>query len=178
VGLHGRRHGSATNVELVSTESSPIEKATFRTVLGHFASGVAVVAGIDGDGPVGLTCQSFFSLSLDPPLIAIAPANSSVSWPRIEASGSFCVNVLADDQEATAWGFASSGGDKFAGIGWSPATTGSPRLHGALAWIDCDLEQVVEGGDHRLVVGRVRDLDSGSGEPLLFYRGGFGTFRA
>jgi 3-hydroxy-9,10-secoandrosta-1,3,5(10)-triene-9,17-dione monooxygenase reductase component len=162
----------------VSAVPSPIEKAAFRTVLGHFASGVAVVAGVDSDGPVGLTCQSFFSLSLDPPLIAIAPANSSVSWPRVEASGSFCVNILADDQEAIAWAFASSGGDKFAGIGWSPAMSGSPRLHGALAWIDCDLHEVLDGGDHRLVVGRVRDLGNESGEPLLFYRGGFGTFRS
>lgn len=165
-------------LRLVTLEPSPIEKAEFRTVLGHFASGVAVVAGIDADGPVGLTCQSFFSLSLDPPLIAMAPANTSVSWPRIEAAGRFCVNILADDQEAVAWAFASSGGDKFVGIGWSPANSGSPRLHGALAWIDCDLHQVLDGGDHRLVVGRVRELGSGEGEPLLFYRAGFGTFRA
>jgi 3-hydroxy-9,10-secoandrosta-1,3,5(10)-triene-9,17-dione monooxygenase reductase component len=161
----------------VSEDPSPIEKAQFRTVLGHFASGVTVVAGIDREGPVGLTCQSFFSLSLDPPLICVAPALSSVSWPRVEASGAFCVNVLAQDQEAIAWAFASSGGDKFAGVGWSAGATGSPRLHGALAWIDCELEQVLEGGDHKLVVGRVRELESGPGEPLLFYRAGFGTFQ-
>jgi 3-hydroxy-9,10-secoandrosta-1,3,5(10)-triene-9,17-dione monooxygenase reductase component len=162
----------------VVSEPSEIEKGAFRTVLGHFASGVTVVAGVDAEGPVGLTCQSFFSLSLDPPLIAIAPARTSVSWPRVEASGSFCVNILADDQEAIAWAFASSGGDKFAGVGWQPATTGSPRLLGALAWIDCDVEEVLDGGDHQLVVGRVRDLGSEAGEPLLFYRGGLGTFQA
>lgn len=158
--------------------SSPIEKAEFRTVLGHFASGVTVVTGVDSEGPLGLTCQSFFSLSLDPPLIAIAPANSSVSWPRIEKTGSFCANVLASDQEAIAWAFAASGGDKFAGIGWAPTGTGSPHIHGVLAWIDCEIHQVIDGGDHRLVVGHVRELGSGPGEPLLFYRSGFGTFQA
>jgi 3-hydroxy-9,10-secoandrosta-1,3,5(10)-triene-9,17-dione monooxygenase reductase component len=154
----------------------PIERGEFRSVLGHFASGVTVVAGVDGDGPVGLTCQSFFSLSIDPPLVALAPAESSVSWPRIQASGAFCINVLSQDQESVAWDFATSGGDKFAGVGWTPGATGSPRLTGALAWIDCDLEQVLDGGDHRLVVGRVRELGTGPGQPLLFYRGGFGTF--
>ncbi len=162
----------------MSAETTPIEKAAFRTVLGHFATGVAIVAGVDADGPVGLTCQSFFSLSLEPPMIAIAPSNTSVSWPRVQASGSFCVNILAADQEALAWAFASSGGDKFAGVGWSPAASGSPRLHGALAWIDCELHQVLDGGDHRLVVGLVRDLGSDPGEPLLFYRAGFGSFQA
>jgi 3-hydroxy-9,10-secoandrosta-1,3,5(10)-triene-9,17-dione monooxygenase reductase component len=158
------------------SSSRPIEKGEFRSVLGHFASGVTVVAGVDAEGPVGLTCQSFFSLSIDPPLVALAPAESSTSWPRVQASGSFCINILAQEQESVAWEFASSGGDKFAGVGWTPATTGSPRLAGALAWIDCDLEQVLDGGDHRLVVGRVRELGSIPGQPLLFYRGGFGTF--
>lgn len=167
-----------TKLHWMAAEPSPIEKAEFRAVLGHFASGVTVVTGIDAEGPLGLTCQSFFSLSLDPPLIAIAPANTSVSWPRIEATGSFCANVLAQDQEPIAWAFASSGGDKFVGVGWSPTTTGCPHIHGALAWIDCDVHEVLDGGDHRLVVGHVRELGSDPGEPLLFYRGGFGTFQA
>lgn len=159
-------------------ELPQIEKAEFRAVLGHFASGVTVVTGIDGEGPVGLTCQSFFSLSLDPPLIAIAPSNTSVSWPRIAAVGSFCVNVLSAEQEAVARDFAVSGGDKFTGVGWSPASSGAPHIHDVLAWLDCDIREVIDGGDHRLVVGRVRELGSGRGEPLLFYRAGFGTFQS
>jgi 3-hydroxy-9,10-secoandrosta-1,3,5(10)-triene-9,17-dione monooxygenase reductase component len=80
------------------SSSRPIEKGEFRSVLGHFASGVTVVAGVDAEGPVGLTCQSFFSLSIDPPLVALAPAESSTSWPRVQASGSFCINILAQEQ--------------------------------------------------------------------------------
>jgi 3-hydroxy-9,10-secoandrosta-1,3,5(10)-triene-9,17-dione monooxygenase reductase component len=158
--------------------TTPIEAATFRAVLGHFASGVCIVTGMEDGSPVGLTCQSFFSLSIDPPLIAIAPAIGSTSWPRVAASGAFCVNILSVDQEAVCRNFAVSGGDKFAGVGWSPTQTGSPRLHDVLAWIDCSIERVHTEGDHLLVIGRVHDLDHGSGEPLLFYRAGFGSFRA
>jgi flavin reductase (DIM6/NTAB) family NADH-FMN oxidoreductase RutF len=157
---------------------SEIDRGVFRTVLGHFASGVAVVAGRDGGTPLGFTCQSFFSLSLDPPLVAIAPSRASTSWPRMVPSGSFTVSVLAEDQEALARVFATSGGDKFAGIGWSAGRTGAPRIHDCLAWVDCHIEAIHEGGDHLVVVGRVVDLEVGGGVPLLFYRGGFGGFRS
>lgn len=145
-------------------------------MLGHFATGVVVVTGVDGDGPAGLTCQSFFSLSLVPPLVAVAPARTSTSWPRIAATGSFCLNVLAADQEPLGWTFATSGSDKFTDVKWSPTATGSPRIEGVLAWLDCSVEAIHDGGDHYLVVGRVHDLGSPGGTPLVFYRGGFGSF--
>ena len=154
----------------------PIEAGEYRTVLGHFASGVVLVTGVDDGEPVGLTCQSFFSLSIDPPLIAIAPSRTSTSWPRVARSGAFCANVLSAEQEALARTFAVSGGDKFQGVGWSPTATGAPRLHDVLGWIDCAIEDVHDAGDHYLVVGRVIDLAAGPGQPLLFYRAGFGTF--
>ena len=157
---------------------SDIERAEFRTVLGHFASGVVVVAGRGPDGPAGFTCQSFFSLSLDPPLIAFAPGRTSTSWPPIHASGVCTVNVLGEAQEALARGFARSGADKFAGVGWTPGSTGGIRLNGALAWLDCHIESVLDGGDHQIVVARVAELELGQGDPLVFYRGGFGTFRS
>jgi 3-hydroxy-9,10-secoandrosta-1,3,5(10)-triene-9,17-dione monooxygenase reductase component len=155
-----------------------IEQGEFRTILGHFASGVVVVTGGHDRTPTGFTCQSFFSLSLDPPLVALAPGKSSTSWPRVAEAGAFCANVLADDQEALARTFANSGADKFAGVGWSPAPSGVPRLHGALAWIDCTIETVHDAGDHYLVVAGVVGLESGPGRPLLFYRGGFGGFES
>jgi flavin reductase (DIM6/NTAB) family NADH-FMN oxidoreductase RutF len=155
-----------------------IDQGTFRVVLGHFASGVVLITGFDGDAPAGLTCQSFFSLSLDPPLVAIAPGKSSTSWPKIVKSGYFCANILSADQEGVAWTFSQTGVDKFAGVGWSPAANGAPRLHGSLAWIDCRIDQVHEAGDHYLVVARVEGLEMGEGQPLLFYRGGFGGFLA
>lgn len=154
-----------------------IEASTLRTVLGHFATGVVVVAGTGNDGPAGLTCQSFFSLSLDPPLVAVAPARTSASWPAIHESGAFCINVLAAGQEALARVFAKSGGDKFAGVAWERTTTGSPRLEGVLAWIDCRFIEAHDGGDHHLIIGRIVDLGTSPQEPLLFYRAAFGTFQ-
>jgi flavin reductase (DIM6/NTAB) family NADH-FMN oxidoreductase RutF len=155
-----------------------VEDGEFRATLGHFASGVVVITALHEGRPTGFTCQSFFSLSLNPPLVALAPGRSSTSWPKVAAAGSFTANVLADDQEALARTFAHSGADKFAGVGWSSAPSGPPRLHGALAWIDCVTETVHEAGDHYLIVARVVGLETANGRPLLFYRGGFGGFEA
>jgi len=146
----------------------------FRQVLGHFCSGVTVVAALDDEGPVGFACQSFHALSLDPPLISFSVARTSTTWPKIRWAGRFCVNVLAADQERVCRRFAVSGGNKFRNVSWSLTTGGSPVLAGVLAWIDCELEDEYAGGDHTIVVGRVRDLAAdGGAEPLLFYRGGF-----
>jgi flavin reductase (DIM6/NTAB) family NADH-FMN oxidoreductase RutF len=155
-----------------------VEEGHFRAVVGHFASGVVLVTGMHRSGPSGFTCQSFFSLSLRPPMVAVAAGRSSTSWPKVADTGRLCVNVLASDQEDLARTFSLSGADKFAGVGWSPSTNGAPRLHGALAWIDCTVADVFEGGDHLIVTARVDGLDVGSGKPLIFYRGGFGGFEA
>lgn len=161
--------------------SAVTDSRELRTVLGHFCTGVTVISSLaDDGGPVGFACQSFASLSLDPPLVTFNVARTSSSWPRIAHAGRFCVSVLAADQGGLCRTFAvssSTGADKFADVEWSPAPgTGSPRLAGALAWIDCTIHAVHIGGDHLIVVGRVCDLsverdDTG---PLLFYRGGFG----
>jgi 3-hydroxy-9,10-secoandrosta-1,3,5(10)-triene-9,17-dione monooxygenase reductase component len=155
-----------------------VDGRRFRDVLGHFASGVTVVTALDAD-PVGFTCQAFAALSLEPPMVLLAPAKSSTSWPRIARAGAFCVNVLARDQAALARSFSVSGADKFAGVEWRPGeATGAPVLGGALAWAECRLEQIFDAGDHELVTGFVLALEVSDGEPLLFYRGGFGTFSA
>jgi 3-hydroxy-9,10-secoandrosta-1,3,5(10)-triene-9,17-dione monooxygenase reductase component len=160
----------------MSRGAMTIEAPKYRAVLGHFASGVAIVAAMSPTGPVGLTCQSFFALSLDPPLVAIAAGRSSTSWPRVAEVGAFCVNVLANDQELVCRGFAVPGADKFSGVRWTPTASGSPRIEGVLAWLDCTVERIDPAGDHYLVIGRVHDLGSSTGDPLLFYRSGFGTF--
>jgi flavin reductase (DIM6/NTAB) family NADH-FMN oxidoreductase RutF len=159
------------------SDAPTIEPSRYRQVLGHFPTGVTVItAEVDGDA-VGLAVGSFCSVSLDPPLVAFFPGKGSTSWPRIEAAGAFCVNILSDDQEDVCRRFASKDDDKFAGLGWSPATSGSPLLDGVLAWIDCDIESVTEAGDHWCVIGRVRDLAVGhEGAPLIFFRGGYGRF--
>lgn len=154
----------------------------FRDVLGRFASGVTVVAGVSNGEPVGMTCQSFSSVSLDPPLVLFIPAKSSRAWPLIQRSGRFCVNFLAADQADLSNIMASRGTDKFADVKWSPAPeTGSPMLEGALAHLDCAIHAVHEAGDHYVVIGRVLDLvtdpatDDVEIDPLLFYRGKYRT---
>ncbi|MFQ1004095.1 flavin reductase family protein [Modestobacter sp. SSW1-42] len=156
-----------------------IDPRAMRDVLGHFASGVTVVTAVGADGPVGFTCQSFSSLSLDPPLVAFAPARTSTTWPRLREAGRFCVNVLSEDQRALSGQFARSGTDKFAGVGWAPSAHGSPVLDGVVAWIDGELWAEYEGGDHTIVVARVLDLGAdASRTPLLFHRGGYGLREA
>lgn len=152
------------------------DEARFREVLGRFATGVTVVTAIEDGLPVGFTCQAFTSLSLDPPMVALAPAKSSTSWPRIAQAGAFGVNVLASDQEALCRNFAVSGGDKFAGVSWHRGRLGVPLLNGVLAWIECRLGAIHDAGDHELVTGEVITLGVGEGRPLLYYRGGFGSF--
>jgi len=150
----------------------------FRQVLGQYPTGVSVVTGIAADRTaVGLAVGSFTSVSLDPPLVAFLPDKKSSSWPKIAAAGKFCVNILAADQEPVCRAFASKAPDKFAGLAWRPAASGSPILTGAVAWIDCDLEAVHDAGDHLIVIGRVTDLDIERPTlPLLFFQGGYGRF--
>jgi len=154
----------------------PFDTARFKDAMGMFTTGVTIVAGIDDGQPVGFTCQSFLSLSIDPPYVAVAPARTSTSWPRIARSGSFCVNVLSDVQEGLGRGFAVSGGSKFDAVDWHPAPgTGSPVIAGSLAWVDCRVELVHDAGDHELILGRVLDLGVGEGTPLLFFHSRFAT---
>ncbi|WP_338677881.1 flavin reductase family protein [Streptomyces sp. SCSIO 30461] len=165
-------------------ERPPVDPGEFRRVLGHFASGVTVITAYDtadeGRGPAGFACQSFASLSLDPPLVAFMVARTSTSWPRIARAGAFCVNVLGAHQGELCRAFAVSGADKFVGVVHRPApVTGSPRLDSVPAWIDCTIQAVHTGGDHLIVVGRVEALGAErDGEPLLFHQGRFGRFLA
>jgi len=157
--------------------ATSFDHARLRETMGYFATGVAIVTGMDEGLPYGFTCQSFCSLSLEPPMVAIAPGKRSASWPHVARSRCFCVNILAEDQEVLSRDFAVSGGDKFVGVAWRPGPlTGAPVLDGALAWAECRLGEIFDSGDHELVTGNVVSLGVGEGHPLLFYRGGFGTF--
>jgi 3-hydroxy-9,10-secoandrosta-1,3,5(10)-triene-9,17-dione monooxygenase reductase component len=150
----------------------------FRDVLSRFASGVTVVTTTSNDEPVGMTCQSFSSVSLEPPLVLFIPAKSSRSWPLIQRSGKFCVNFLAADQAELSNTMASRGVDKFGDVKWTPSpVTGSPILEGSLAHVDCTIHTVHEAGDHYVVIGRVVDLDTDEvdGDPLLFFQGKYRT---
>ncbi|RFU39536.1 flavin reductase [Actinomadura logoneensis] len=152
----------------------PTDASTFRQVLGHFCTGVVIITAMDSDVPAGFACQSFSALSLDPPLILFCPARTSRTWPVIRRAGRFAVNVLTEAQREVCAVFGRSGPDKFATTGWRRSAGGAPLLDSALAWLDCTLETVHEGGDHDIVVGRVTALGTGTaGRPLLFYRGGY-----
>jgi 3-hydroxy-9,10-secoandrosta-1,3,5(10)-triene-9,17-dione monooxygenase reductase component len=182
--------GTGFDFELRLGEHTPIpvddpdaaaEARRFRDVLGMFATGVTVVTSMSGDEPVGMTCQSFSSVSLDPPLVMFCPAKTSRAWPLMRQAGFFCVNFLSDGQQDISNGMASKGAEKFHGVGWKPASTGAPLIDGVLGYVDCTIDRVHEAGDHYIVVGRVQELDMGDGRaetrgagtPLLFHRGAY-----
>ncbi|MGY2001459.1 flavin reductase family protein [Blastococcus sp. SYSU DS1024] len=165
--------------DAVSEPPRIVDPRLMRDVLGHFASGVTVVTADTPGGPIGFTCQSFSSLSLDPPLVALAPARTSRTWARLREIGRFCVNVLAEGQDAVSQNFARSGADKFAGVPWTPSPQGSPVLDDVVAWIDGELWAEYDGGDHTIVVARVLDLGAAPDRrPLLFHRGAYGLLRS
>ncbi len=154
----------------------------FRDVLGLFCSGVTVVTSVSDGEPVGMTCQSFSSVSLEPPLVMFSPAKTSRAWPLMQRAGFFCVNILAADQAEISNGMATKGVDKFTDVTWSRAATGAPVIEGVLGYIDCTVHQVVEAGDHYIVIGRVKELGFGDRhgveadgaapfDPLLFFQG-------
>lgn len=154
-----------------------IDPKEFRSVLGHFPTGVTVVSGIDDSGAHGLAIGSFFSISLDPPLVGFCVGESSQSWAKIASTGRFAVNVLSEHQAEVSNVFAGKAEDKFAEVAWAPApVTGSPWITDAVAHLDCDLDAVHPGGDHQIVVGRVRTLQVHRQEhgPLLFFKGSYG----
>jgi 3-hydroxy-9,10-secoandrosta-1,3,5(10)-triene-9,17-dione monooxygenase reductase component len=160
-----------------SPEDAPriVDPRVLRDVLGHFASGVTVLTADTAEGPIGFTCQSFSSLSLDPPLVAFAPARTSRTWARLREIGRFCINVLSEGQDAVSQNFARSVPDKFDGVPWTPSPHGSPVLDDVVAWIDGELWAEYDGGDHTIVVARVLDLGSSADRrPLLFHRGSYG----
>jgi flavin reductase (DIM6/NTAB) family NADH-FMN oxidoreductase RutF len=150
----------------------------FRMAMGNFCTGVVIATGMQDSTPAGFAAQSFVSLSLDPPLVALCPGKSSSSWPKLRDSGSFCINILAADQQAVCDAMAKSGGDKFSEFAWHAGATGSPILEGVLGYVDCDLEAEHDAGDHTIAIGRVRDFAVTDVEklPLLFFRGGYGDF--
>ena len=160
--------------DLAMAQIPAVEPSRMRSVLGSYCTGVTAITAMTAAGPVGFTCQSFHSLSLEPPLIVVLPSRTSSTWPAIAEVGVFCVNVLAADQAKLSNQFAASGTDKFAGVDWVPSPNGSPIIDGVTAWIECSIEESFDGGDHHIVVGRVTDLDATPvGEPLLFHRGAY-----
>ncbi|WP_082599315.1 flavin reductase family protein [Nocardioides sp. Root151] len=157
------------------TDTTPTS-GDMRAAMGIFASGVTIVTGIDSDGPVGFACQSFASVSLEPPLILFCADHGGRSWPRIQKTGRFCVNVLGEAQSELCARFGSSRGTRFEGLDWELSRWSAPSLPGVMLRVHCEVEDVHVAGDHDVVIGRVRELEyDGYERPMIFYRGAFGT---
>jgi flavin reductase (DIM6/NTAB) family NADH-FMN oxidoreductase RutF len=158
-----------------------IDTREFRNALGCFATGITVITALDESrAPVGLTANSFTSLSLDPPLVLFCIDRTIKSFQAIHANRHFVVNILREDQEHISRQFAKSGADKWYGVRFQSWDTGCPILEGCIANLECDVEQVFEGGDHIIVVGKVRRMkfDATSDcRPLLYYKGKYGGVR-
>ncbi|WP_460775685.1 flavin reductase family protein [Microbacterium sp. GXF7504] len=150
-----------------------VSAETMRSVMGTFPSGVTVVTTAIEGSLTGFTCQSFMSVSLDPPLVLISVMNTSTTYPSIRESGRFCVNVLAEHQGEDSTRFARKGVDRWATTRWRPTANGNPVLEEAAAWVDCELWAEHEAGDHLLVVGRTVELGKtdAATRPLLFHQG-------
>jgi len=155
-----------------------IDPIEFRRALSHLPTGVTVLTAHGLNGPVGMAANSITSVSLDPPLILVCPAKSSSTWPAIRQAGSFCVNIMASHHEGLTRQFAARDTERFVGVDHSSRRTG-PALSEAIAWIECVIQDEHDAGDHTIVVARVVGLDAvGESDPLVFFRGQYGSFRA
>lgn len=159
-----------------STSPAALDERRFRDTMGHYASGITIVTGHDGVEPIGFTCQSFYSVSVDPPLVSFSVMRTSTTYPRIAPTGKFAVNVLAHDQFHISNQFARRGTDKWAGITWAPAASGNPVIADTMMWVDCESWAVHEAGDHLIVIGRVVEMSPAewhTREPLVYFKGGY-----
>ena len=156
-----------------------VEPARYRAVIGHFATGVCVVTVQGPEGPVGMTANAICSVSLDPLLLLVCFDNGARTLPIARDTGRYDVNVVAAGQSHLAALFASKVPEieKFAGVPHR-LHDGVPVLEGALAWLGCDLTELVPAGDHVIGIGAVHLAEAGDGEPLVWFRGGYGGFSA
>ena len=155
----------------------PIEAADLRRALGAFATGVTVVTTMGADGrPRGFTANSFTSVSLEPPLILVCLAKRAASRPVFQAADSFAINILSEDQKAVSAAFSSPSADRFSSVDWSARATGCPIFADVVAWLDCRMQEVVDGGDHDILIGRIVDYDYAAHSPLGFCRGAYVSF--
>jgi 3-hydroxy-9,10-secoandrosta-1,3,5(10)-triene-9,17-dione monooxygenase reductase component len=165
--------------DLRTAGPAPVSPAAFRHAMGHFATGVTVVTSVGADGqPVGTTANAVTSVSLDPPLVLVCLDHASSTLAAMRAHGAFVVNVLAAPQQHLSANFARRGlAAIWDGVAHQPGPTGSPRLHGALAVVECTVAHQLTAGDHEIVVGQVREVVTGGRDdaPLLFWRGGYVT---
>ncbi len=158
----------------MSPLSKAIEPLNFREALGHYASGITVITSHHDDEPIGFTCQSFYSVSMSPPLVSFSVMSSSASYPKIRQAGRFAVNILSGEQVRISNQFARRGTDKWHGVEWQTSPLGNPIIAGSLHWLDCEIHAEHAAGDHLIVIGEVKALnlqEAAATQPLLYFKG-------
>lgn len=183
--LDGQRHmmnlvdAAGTNRvirDLLSQPLQPVDARNLRNAFGSFMTGVTVVTTIDANGdPRGFTANSFTSVSLDPPLLLICIGKTASSCAVFSKTPGFAVNILAEDQKSVSGVFASKRPDKFSEVAWHKSSNGIPVLDGALSWFDCARREVIDAGDHIILLGAIRSFDTREANPLGYARGGYVT---
>lgn len=159
------------------TQLQEKQARAFRDALGRFPTGVTVVGTVDAEGrPVGLTVNSFASVSLDPPLVLVCIGKASSCHDALIGGDVFTVNILGEEQREVAERFATEpSAARFRDVTWSPGPGGGPVLDGVSGWLACRREAVHDGGDHSILIGRVEALEVGDEPPLVFHRGEYAT---
>jgi flavin reductase (DIM6/NTAB) family NADH-FMN oxidoreductase RutF len=161
----------------LASDQSPIDPRDFRNALGTFATGVTIITAVGTDGkPYGFTCNSFASVSLNPPLVLWSLGTFSQGLSVFQNATHFAVNVLGASQQALASKFAKSSDDKFAGVKWTAGLGGAPLLADGVATFQCRAANRYYGGDHVIFLGAVEAYSYNRREPLLFAQGGYGRF--
>lgn len=158
----------------MSLPSTAIEPLHFREALGHYASGITVITSHLKGEPIGFTCQSFYSVSMSPPLVSFSVMSTSASYPKIRQAGRFVVNILSGEQVKISNQFARRGTDKWHGVDWQQSPLGNPIIAGSLHWLDCEIHAEHAAGDHLIVIGEVKALslqDTAATQPLLYFKG-------
>ncbi|MGO4560014.1 flavin reductase family protein [Mesorhizobium sp. 2RAF21] len=153
-----------------------LDARTFRDALGFYASGITVISTVLDGAPIGFTCQSFYSVSIDPPLVSFSVMRTSSRWPRVRSTGKLAINVLSSHQAAVSTAFGRGLPDMWSNIDWITSPEGNPFLDGALLSLDCRIHAEHEAGDHWIVVAEVLNLHHDAPaeaikKPLLYYKG-------
>ncbi len=161
--------------QMNSTFTPDTDAIAFRAALSAYPTGVTVVTTITPEGPMGITANSFASVSLDPPLVLWSPSRTSHRFEHFARAPRFAIHVLASDQRHVCEGFTKSK-TAFEGLDWTASHAGVPLIAGALATFECNFEAAHEAGDHDIVIGRVTRAHHRDGLPLVFHGGGYGNF--
>jgi flavin reductase (DIM6/NTAB) family NADH-FMN oxidoreductase RutF len=159
--------------EATSPSLSGPDAELFRHVLGHYPTGVAVITAMTPNGPVGMSMNSFTSVSLAPPLVLFCPSLTSTTWPQLRDAGHIAINVLSARQEPVSRMFAAPVPDRFSKISWSSGQNGEPLFDDALGWLECRVQAEYPAGDHTVVIAEIdrMGVHDEIAEPLVYFRG-------